>query len=183
MNIHLDLFVTFCKIGGLTFGGGYAMLPMLQREVVESRKWATESEIMDYYAVGQCLPGLIAVNTAIFTGNKVKGPMGGICAALGVVFPSLVVITVIAAFLNNFAELAIVQSAFAGIRVCVLVLIANAIIKLRKGSLVDWYTCVLFAAVFLLSILTDVSPILYVVASALAGVFIQWRTARGGAAS
>jgi chromate transporter len=159
------------------------MLPMLQREVVESRKWVTESEIMDYYAVGQCLPGLIAVNTAIFTGNKVKGAIGGICAALGVVFPSLVIITMIAAFLNNFAELAIVQSAFAGIRVCVLVLIANAIIRLRKGSLVDWRTYALFAAVFLLSILTDVSPILYVVVSALAGVFIQWRAARGGAAS
>ncbi|MDR1599576.1 MAG: chromate transporter [Oscillospiraceae bacterium] len=175
----MDLFLTFCKIGGLTFGGGYAMLPMLQREVVEGRQWATEAEIMDYYAIGQCLPGLIAVNVAVFTGNKVRGPLGGICAALGVVFPSMIVITAIAAFLTSFAELAAVQSAFAGIRVCVLVLIANAIMKLRKASLVDWRTTALFAAVFLLSILTKISPIAYVVAAALLGALIQYFAARG----
>lgn len=179
MNTHLDLFLTFCKIGGLTFGGGYSMLPMLQREVVESREWTTEAEIMDYYAISQCLPGLIAVNVAVFAGSKVKGPAGGICAALGVVFPSMVVITAIAAFLTNFAELPVVQSAFAGIRVCVLVLICQAINKLRKSSVVDWKTAALCAAVFLLSILTGVSPIVYVVAAALAGVLIQWRAARG----
>ncbi|GHU65585.1 chromate transporter [Clostridia bacterium] len=179
MNVNLDLFITFCKIGGLTFGGGYSMLPMLQREVVESRKWAEEAEIMDYYAIGQCLPGLIAVNTAIFVGNKVKGVLGGICAALGVVFPSIVIITVIATFLSNFSELAVVQSAFAGIRVCVLVLIINAVVKLKKSSLVDWQTIVMCAAVFLLSILTNLSPIIYVLAAALAGVAIQWRAVTG----
>ncbi|MDR1570796.1 MAG: chromate transporter [Oscillospiraceae bacterium] len=178
MNPYLDLFITFSKIGGLTFGGGYAMLPMLQREVAENRQWATEAEIMDYYAIGQCLPGLIAVNTAIFVGSKTKGAPGGIAAALGVVFPSLVIITIIAAFLNNFADIRIVQNAFAGIRACVLALIVNAILKLRKGALVDLPAILLCAAVFALAALTDISPILYVICSALAGIAIQTVIAR-----
>ena len=94
MKELFDLFFTFARIGGLTFGGGYAMLPMLQREVVEKRNWATEEEIMDYYAIGQCTPGIIAVNTATFVGYKTKGLLGGILATLGVVFPSLVIISI-----------------------------------------------------------------------------------------
>ena len=88
MNQLLDLFLTFARIGGLTFGGGYAMLPILQREVVEKRHWATEEELMDYYAIGQCTPGIIAVNTATFVGQGLAGSIGGIVATLGVVFPS-----------------------------------------------------------------------------------------------
>ena len=95
MNQLLDLFLTFARIGGLTFGGGYAMLPILQREVVEKRHWATEEELMDYYAIGQCTPGIIAVNTATFVGQGLAGSIGGIVATLGVVFPSLIIITVI----------------------------------------------------------------------------------------
>ena len=129
----LDLFLTFARIGGFTFGGGYAMLPMLQREVVEKRGWCTDEELMDYYAIGQCTPGIIAVNTATFVGQKTRGAAGGIMATLGVVAPSLVIITVIAAFIQNFADLAIVQNAFAGIRVCVCVLILNAVLKLLKA--------------------------------------------------
>jgi len=100
MNRLLDLFLTFARIGGLTFGGGYAMLPILQREVVEKKKWTTEEELMDYYAIGQCTPGVIAVNTATFVGQGLAGPIGGIVATLGVVFPSLIIITVIAAFIQ-----------------------------------------------------------------------------------
>ena len=105
MRELLDLFFTFARIGGLTFGGGYAMLPMLQKEVVERRGWATNEELMDYYAIGQCTPGIIAVNTATFIGNKTRGVVGGVVATLGVVFPSLVIITIIAAFISNFADL------------------------------------------------------------------------------
>ena len=105
MKILWDMFFAFARIGGLTFGGGYAMLPMLQREVVERRGWATEEELADYYAIGQCTPGVIAVNTATFIGYRQAGVIGGIFATLGVVFPSLVIITVIAAFLTNFAPL------------------------------------------------------------------------------
>ena len=127
MKELLDLFLTFARIGGLTFGGGYAMLPMLQKEVVERRGWATNEELMDYYAIGQCTPGIIAVNTATFVGNRTRGAVGGVVATLGVVFPSLVIITIIAAFIRNFADLAVVKNAFAGIRVCVFVLILNAV--------------------------------------------------------
>ena len=173
MNQYADLFLTFARIGGLTFGGGYAMLPMLQREVVEKRGWATEEELMNYYAIGQCTPGIIAVNTATFVGQKTAGILGGIIATLGVAFPSLVIICIITAFIQNFAELAVVQNAFAGIRACVVVLIANAVIKLWKSAMVDWKSIVIiFLPVFLLSAFTGVSPILLVVAAAAAGIVI-----------
>ena len=149
MKELVELFLAFARIGGLTFGGGYAMLPMLQREVVENKKWASEAELMDYYAVGQCVPGVIAVNTAVFVGNKVKGLLGAIAASFGVVAPSLVIIVAIAAFIQSFSELEIVQNAFAGIRVAVCVLILTAIVKLFKKAIVDKFTFILFAIVFL----------------------------------
>ncbi len=149
------------------------MLPMLQREVVDKRGWASEEELMDYYAIGQCTPGVIAVNTATFIGQKTAGIMGGIIATLGVVFPSLVIITVIAAFIQNFADLAIVQNAFAGIRVCVCVLIFNAVVKLWKKSVVDAKTLVIFLAVFIGSTATSLSPIVFVVLAALAGIILK----------
>ena len=127
MKELIELFLAFARIGGLTFGGGYAMLPMLQREVVENKKWATEAELMDYYAVGQCIPGVIAVNTAVFVGNKVRGLLGAIAASLGVISPSIAIIVAIAAFIQSFSELEIVQNAFAGIRVAVCVLILTAV--------------------------------------------------------
>lgn len=167
------LFYTFAVIGVTTFGGGYAMLPALQREVVEKRGWATDEEVMDWYAIGQCTPGVIAVNTATFVGQKQKGALGGIVATLGVVFPSLVIITIIAAFIRNFADLPAVQNAFAGIRACVCVLILNAVVKLWKKSVVDWKAFLIFAVVFLGSVFFDLSPVLYVLAAALAGVVIK----------
>lgn len=173
MNKLLDLFLTFARIGGLTFGGGYAMLPILQKEVVEKRGWATEEELMDYYAIGQCTPGVIAVNTATFVGQRTGGIIGGIVATLGVVFPSLVIISVIAAFIQNFADLAIVQNAFAGIRVCVCVLIFNAVLKLWKKSVIDKITFVIFLAVMLGSALTDLSPIVFVLLAGAAGIFLS----------
>ena len=140
MNTKLlaQLFLTFAKVGVMTFGGGMAMLPILQREVVEHNGWATEEEIMDYYAMGQCLPGIIMVNTSVFVGRRHKGVAGGIVAGLGSAFPSLVIITVIAMFLTAFAEYPVVQNAFAGVRACVVVLIINAVVKLWKSAMVDW---------------------------------------------
>jgi chromate transporter len=173
MNPYLDLFWTFARIGGFTFGGGYAMLPILQREVVEKRKWASSEELTDYFAIGQCTPGIIAVNTATFIGNKTKGIPGGIVATMGVVFPSLVIITLIAAFLQNFNELPLVQNAFAGIRAAVFVLILQAVLKLRKGALVDNITLAIGVVVFLLSAVFSLSPILLVLAAALAGMLIK----------
>lgn len=172
------LFGAFAVVGVTTFGGGYAMLPALQREVVEKRRWATEEEVMDWYAIGQCTPGVIAVNTATFVGQKQAGVLGGIFATLGVVFPSLVIIMIIAAFIQNFAHLPAVQNAFAGIRVCVCVLILNAVVKLWKKSVVDWKTFLIFLLVFAGSVFLNVSPVLYVLAAAVAGIVIKELEAR-----
>ena len=172
MNIFLDLFLTFAKVGVMTFGGGYAMLPILQREVVENKHWATDEELMDYYAIGQCTPGVIAVNTSTFIGKKFKGIPGGIVATLGVVFPSVVIITIIAAVLSNFADLPIVQNAFAGIRVCVCVFIFNAVVKLWKSAIKDIPTIIIFALVFLGSIFLNLSPIVYVLCAGAAGILL-----------
>ena len=106
MKKLLTLFLTFAKVGVMTFGGGYAMLPILQREVVEKKGWATEEELADYFAIGQCTPGVIAVNTATFVGQKLAGVAGGIVATLGVVFPSLVIISILAGLITNFSHLA-----------------------------------------------------------------------------
>lgn len=172
MNILLDLFLTFAKIGGFTFGGGYAMLPILQRDVAETKKWATEQELMDYYAIGQCTPGIISVNVATFIGYKIAGIAGGIIATLGVVTPSVIIITLIAAFLSNFADLPIVIHAFNGVRVCVCILILNAVIKLGKKSIVDKLTLFIFLVVSILSIATNLSPILYIIISGIVGILI-----------
>lgn len=169
----MDLFIAFARVGVLTFGGGYAMLPNLQREIVEKNNWATDEELMDYYAIGQCTPGVIAVNTATFIGQKNKGIIGGIMATLGVVMPSLIIITAIAAFISNFSDLAIVKNAFAGVRVCVCVLIFNAVVKLWKSSVVDKATMITFIGVFLGSVLTDLSPILFVLITAVSGIIIK----------
>ena len=168
-----ELFITFAKIGVMTFGGGMAMLPILEREIVQTKKWATEEELVDYFAIGQCTPGIIAVNTATFIGQKKKGVLGGIAATLGVVFPSLIIITVLAGLITNFAHLAWVQNAFAGIQVCVCVLILNAVLKLLKKSVVDKRTAVIFALVLLGSMLLSVSPVWFVLLSALSGIALK----------
>ncbi|MCI8514270.1 MAG: chromate transporter [Lachnospiraceae bacterium] len=173
MNVYLDLYLTFARIGGLTFGGGYAMLPMLQKEIVENRGWVSEEELMDYYAIGQCTPGVIAVNTATFVGRKIKGTPGGILATLGVVSPSFVIISLIAAFIQNFADLAVIKNAFAGIRVCVCVLIFNAVVKLFKKSVIDAPTLVIFLLITIGSLLLDWSPILFVIAAGTLGILLK----------
>ncbi len=167
------LFLSFAKVGVMTFGGGYAMLPMLQREIVDAHGWATEEELADYYAIGQCTPGVIAVNTATFIGQKLGGPACAAAATLGVVFPSLVIITLIAALLSNFADLPAVRNAFAGIRVCVCALILNAVVKLWKKAVADAPTVCIFLTVLALAVFTKLSPVIFVVAAALAGVAIK----------
>ena len=182
MNEYLDLFGTFAKVGVMTFGGGYAMLPILQREVVEHKGWATEEELMDYFAIGQCTPGIIAVNTATFIGQKQAGIIGGIVATLGIVFPSLIIITALAGVINSFSHLAWVQHAFAGIRVCVCVLIFNAVVKLWKKSVVDKKTLALYAVILLASMLTDLSPVIFVLFAAVSGIVLQVALKKGGEA-
>ena len=173
MNLYADLFLTFARIGGLTFGGGYAMLPILEKEVVENRGWCKEEELTDYYAIGQCTPGVIAVNTATFVGSKLAGIPGGIVATLGVVFPSMVIITVIAAFLRNFADNPYVIHAFAGLRVVVTVLVLNTVIKLLKSNVKGkgLPTLILFALVLIASFFFKISSVLLVMIAMVWGLF------------
>lgn len=180
MKELMNLFWSFCRIGGLTFGGGYAMLPMLQKEVVETHKWATEQELLDYYAVGQATPGVIAVNTATFIGYKEKGILGAIFATSGVVFPSLAIIMSIAGFIDSFSDSNIVQHAFSGIRVAVGVLILNALVNLVKGSVKDILGIILFVATFIISIFFNISVVYIVVASALIGIISDFVNRKRG---
>ena len=172
-----ELFYTFAKVGVMTFGGGYAMLPILQREVVENKGWATEEELADWFAIG-----VIAVNTATFAGRKVLGNVGGVVATLGVVFPSLIIISLLAGVITTFAEVAWVKNAFAGIRVCVCVLIFNAVVKLWKKSVVDKKTLALYALILLASLLTDLSPVIFVLFAAVSGIVLQVALKKGGEA-
>ncbi len=169
----LELFLTFAKVGVMTFGGGYAMLPILQREVVENKGWATEDELADYFAIGQCTPGIIAVNTATFIGQKNMGIAGGIAATLGVVFPSLVIIMALAGIIGTVAHLQIVQDAFGGIRVCVCILIFNAVRKLWKKAVVDKVTTAIFCVVLPAALVTNLSPVVFVVIAGVLGIGIR----------
>ncbi len=169
----MELFGVFAFIGGTTFGGGYAMLPILQREIVEKRHWATEEELMDYYAIGQCTPGIIAVNTATFIGYKQFGIFGGIFATLGVVFPSVLIITLISLFLKNFAHLDVIKHAFNGIRAAVCVLIFDSVLKLGKKSIKDFFCLIIFLTILAFSLFTPLSPIWLVVFAGVAGLLLK----------
>lgn len=164
-----DLFLTFFKMGAVTFGGGYAMLPILQREVAENKKWSTEEELMDYFAIGQSTPGMIAVNVATFVGYKQKGFSGGLAATLGVITPSMLIITAIAIFLSSFAANPFVIHAFAGIRVCVCVLIFDTVIKLGRKSITDKRTAFIFLSILLISLFSSLSPVFSVIFAGTAG--------------
>ena len=171
MPILLDLFLTFAKVGAFTFGGGYAMLPMLQKEIVDRHGWATSDELLDSYAIAQCTPGVIAVNTATYIGAKVAGVLGSAVATLAVIFPSLIIISVIALVLQNFMEYKIVAYAFGGIRVTVAVLILKSLIDLFKKGVKGSLSIGVFIAVLAIAIFTDISPVIVVIAAILLGIF------------
>lgn len=173
MKTLIKLFVIFFRMGAVCFGGGYVLLPIIKREIVEKYGYATEDEVADYFAVGQCTPGVIAANVATFIGHKQKGILGSIAATLGFVTPSIIIIGIIAAFLQNFAESEIVKHAFAGIRICVCVLIINAVITFGKKAIVDKVTIALFALVFFLAAFTDISPAILVICCGIAGALIK----------
>ena len=167
MKVLFDLFRAFFTIGALTFGGGYAMLPMLEREIVTKHSWATNEELLNYFAIGQCTPGIIAVNTATFVGYKIKGVIGGIVATLGVVAPSVVIITIIAMVLENFMDIGWVQNAFAGIRVAVCALITVSVVKLFKSNVKQHWHIALAIIAFVVVALLKFSPVYVVVACAV----------------
>ena len=170
MKELLSLFFIFAKCGVCTFGGGYAMLPILQRELVNNRGWVTDDEITDYYAVGQCTPGIIAVNVATFIGMKRRGWLGAVFSTLGIVFPSVVIISVIAALVSGFADNVYVAHALAGIRAAVCGLVAVTVYGLIKKNIKDVFSTVLAVASFVVALITDISPVFVVVLAALLGI-------------
>ncbi|MBO4409455.1 MAG: chromate transporter [Spirochaetales bacterium] len=169
-----SLFLAFAKIGVMTFGGGYAMLPMLEREVVDNHGWTTSEQMMDYYAVGQCTPGVIAVNVSTFVGFNERGVIGAIAAMLGVVFPSLVIIMSLASVLMVFRENVYVARAFAGIRIAVCALILSAVIKLAKKAISNIPTAVIAVLAFLLQVFLGISPVIIVLTTAAGGIAVYF---------
>ncbi len=173
-----QLYWSFFRVGGLTFGGGLAMLPMLQREIVNDRGWCTEEEILDMYAIGQCTPGIIAVNTATYVGYKQAGFIGGVFATLGMISPSIIIICLIASILQNFINLPVVVHALAGIRVVVCALMMNTVVTMAKKGIVNVLGGVMFAAAFILACFTPIPTTVIIVAAALLGILSSKR--KGG---
>lgn len=183
MKVLWQLYSAWFKMGLFTFGGGYAMLPMIQREVIEKYHWATQDEIMDYYAIGQVTPGIIAVNTATFVGYQVKGIVGGIVATLGVVSPSLIIISCVAGLIQNFSDIPVVQSALSGIQVAVCVLMVQAVIGLYQKGVKNIPSFLIFAAAFVLSTFTSVSTVILVILAGITGyVMYSVETRKAGEA-
>ncbi|MDR2515861.1 MAG: chromate transporter [Spirochaetaceae bacterium] len=174
-----ELYAVFFRVGLMTFGGGYAILPVIERELIVRRGWITLEEVLDYYTIGQVTPGVIAVNTATFIGSKRRGVAGGITATLGFISPSLLLVTVIAAFIANFADLPLVERAFRGIRAAVSVLIFDSVIKMLKGVFRRPATAILFSAAFLLSLLVSLSPAWVVTGAGLMGFLLFRKDAPG----
>jgi len=169
----LQIFISFFITGATTFGGGYSMLPILTKEIVIKRGWIGEIEILDYYSISQCLPGLIAVNTSLFIGKKLRGIPGAVVAMLGIITPSIIVIVVIASLYVNFIEIPVVGSMFAGIRIAVGALITGTVIRLIKQSVKKLPHLLLFAGAFLLMIFSNLSPIWVVVFAAPIGILLE----------
>ena len=177
MRENWDLFLTFARISASCFGGGYAMLPFFQRELVSKKGWLTDEELLDLNAVAQCTPGVIAVNTATFIGYRYKGLAGGILATLGVISPSILIISVIAVCLSNFADIPVVQHALRGVNACVVALIASSVIKLGKSTIIDALTVGIFLVVLALAFFVGLSPAILIVCAGVLGY--AWRRIRG----
>ena len=175
MNVKTfrEIFTTFSKVGLLTFGGGYAMLPLLQKDVIEAKGWATEEEVMDYYALSQCQPGMMFVTVSSYIGYNRFGPLGAVAATAGVVTPSVVIIMILAAFLRNFLTYPLVEQAFAAVRVAAAALVISAVVKLVKKGVKDAPAFVLFAVGFLLCAFGIIGVVPLILLSAVAGVVLR----------
>ncbi len=172
-KLLLELYIAFFKVGAITFGGGYAMLPMLQKELADKKKWTTNEDLLDYFAVGQCTPGVIAVNTATFIGYNLAGVLGAFVAVLGMVSPSLIIISIIAKFVTQFSHLEWIQNAFSGIRVAVAVLVLQAVIKMWKSGIKDKIGAVVFLITFSVCLLFSFSPVYIVIAAIVFGIAVK----------
>ena len=170
MNRNLNLFLTFMKIGAFTFGGGYAIIPLIQREVVEEKKWISESELMDMIAIAESTPGPIAINSATFVGHHVSGFWGAFCATLGVILPSFAIIAAISYVLQQFERLRAVKYAFMGIRAGVLALILKAFWNMARQIPKKAVSCCIAATAFVLAALLKLNVLVVIVLCAAAGL-------------
>jgi chromate transporter len=169
MKEYLDLFWTFIRIGASTFGGGYAMVPVLDRELIRGKGWISMEEVMDYYTIAQITPGIVAVNVSTFVGYKRKGYSGGLIATIGFILPGISLMAFISVFISRFAEYPAVQHVFAGIRVAVGALILNTVLKLVKGFFKNYKSVALFFIAFSLSALLHSSPVYIILGSGFLG--------------
>ena len=174
LRILFDLYITFFKVGSVTFGGGYAMLPILERELVDKKHWVTYDDLLDYYAVSQVTPGVIAVNVSTFVGYKLGKIRGGICVTLGVVTPSIIIITIIAMFVSNFQDIEIVRKALRGINVGVAALLTYAVVNFAKKSIKKWWGIIFYVLSFSARYFLKVPSVAVIGVSAALGVFITW---------
>ena len=178
----LQLFWTFFKIGAFTLGGGYAMIPLVQREVVDNRRWLGEEEFLDLIALAQSAPGIIAVNTAVFVGYKVGGWPGLILSVLGATLPSFLIILLIASFFTQFRDYPAVEAVFKGIRPAVVALIAAPLYKMAKSAKVTWKNLWIPVAAALLIWLAGVSPVVIIIVAIAGGLFwTYWANRTNGA--
>jgi len=171
MNLYLEIFTTFSKIGTFTIGGGYAMLPLIRKEVVEKKGWLSKEDFLDVLAISQSAPGVFAINISIFVGERLKGFKGGVVAALGSTLPSFVIILLIAMFFSSFKDNEVVNSIFMGIRPAVVALIAVPLIGMSKTINLNRYTSLIPIATLLLIVLLGISPIYLIMAGAILGLF------------
>jgi chromate transporter len=172
---YLDLLLTFAKIGCFTFGGGYAMVPVVERELIRGKGWTSMEEVMDYYTVAQVTPGIIAVNLSTFIGYKRKGPLGGIISTLGFLLPGVSLMTIVSVFVVRFAEYPAVRHVFTGLRAAVGALVLDTVVKLLTGFFRDRKAVVIFIAALALSALCSASPVLIVAGAGIAGFFLYRR--------
>lgn len=167
---YMDIFLTFMQIGLFTFGGGPSMLPIAEKYLIEKNGWVTEEELLDYYSVGQCTPGIIMINTATFVGYKLKGIKGSLVATFAIILPPLVIITALSSILKHFQHIPAVRSAFIGIRVAVCAMITKSIAKLLKKAVIDIPTAIFFIAAAVAAFAFALTPYLIVAAGILLGL-------------
>jgi len=172
LKLLIEIFITFFKIGSFTFGGGYAMIPLIEKEVVENKKWVTPEEVVDVFAVAQSMPGAIAINSSTFIGYKISGKKGAIVATLGVILPSFLIITLIAIFFSKFQNAPAVEAVFSGIRPAIVGLISFAAVKVSKTSIVDWTGLILAILSSFSVVFFDVHAAFAILGGATAGLAI-----------
>lgn len=175
MKKIIGIFLAFCRVGALTFGGGYGMLPIANKELCDNKNWISREAIGDCYAVAQCAPGIIAVNTSVLIGNQLGGFLGGMVAAIGIAFPSLIIILLVTSVLNAFIFLPIVGFALSGIRAAVCAIILNTVLGLSENSVVDAVSLGLFMVSFVALTFFDMSPIFPIILGAVVSL-----VAKGG---